>query len=50
MFGWLKGYRTYASAAVIAAMAFAQAMGYPIPEWAYMLAGASGLGALRAAK
>ena len=50
MFGWLKGYRTYASAAAVAAMAFAQAMGYPVPEWAYALLGAAGLGALRAAK
>ena len=50
MFKWLAGYRTYASAAVIGAMAAAQALGYPVPEWAFMLMGAAGLGALRAAK
>jgi hypothetical protein len=49
MFGWLNGYRTYASAAVIGLLAVAQALGYPVPAWAFTLAGAAGLGALRAA-
>ena len=50
MFRWFKGYRTYLAAAAIAAMAGAQALGYSIPEWAFAVLGAAGLGALRAAK
>jgi hypothetical protein len=50
MFGWLNGYRTYAAAAAMAAVAVAQAFGYPIPEWVYGVLGAAGLGGLRAAK
>jgi hypothetical protein len=49
MFGWFVGYRTYLIAAAAAAMAAAQALGYPIPEWAYAILGAAGLGTLRAA-
>ena len=49
MFGWLKGYRTYLSAAAIGAVATAQALGYPVPEWVFLVFGAAGLGSLRAA-
>lgn len=49
MFGWLNGYRTYIAAAAMAAMAAAQAFGYPIPEWVYAVLAAGGLGGLRAA-
>lgn len=49
MFKWLNGYRTYLSAAAIAAVAVAQAFGYPIPEWVLGVLGAAGLGSLRAA-
>jgi hypothetical protein len=49
MFGWLAGYRTYISAALIAAVAFANAMGYPVPEWVLPMLGAAGLAGLRAA-
>ena len=49
MFDRLKGYRTYLSAAAIAAMAVANAFGYPIPDWVVMAFGAAGLGSLRAA-
>lgn len=45
----LKGKKTYATAAVAAALAFASALGYPIPEWIYALLGALGLATLRAA-
>jgi hypothetical protein len=48
MFGYFKGYRTYLFAAAIAAMAGAQALGYPIPEWVYALLGAGGFAGLRA--
>ena len=49
MLGWLKGYRTYLSAAAIAAVAVAQALGYAVPEWVIGVLGAVGLGSLRAA-
>jgi hypothetical protein len=49
MFGWFAGYRTYIFAAAMAAMAGAQALGYPIPEWVYALLGAGGFAGLRAA-
>ena len=50
MFKWLKGYRTYLSAAAIAAVAVANAFGFPVPAWVLPLLGAGGLAALRAAK
>jgi hypothetical protein len=50
MAGMFKGYRTYIFAGAMAAMAFAQAMGYPIPEWVYALLGAGGFAGLRAAQ
>jgi hypothetical protein len=49
MFKWMAGYRTYAAVAAMAAVAVAQAFGYPIPEWVYAVLGAAGLGGLRAA-
>ena len=50
MFKWMEGYRSYAVAVVAAAMAAANALGYPVPEWVLILLGGAGLGALRAAK
>jgi hypothetical protein len=50
MFKWMTGYRSYAIAAAAAAIAAANALGYPVPEWVLILLGAGGLGALRAAK
>ena len=49
MLGWMKGYRTYLSAAAIAAVALANAFGYYVPEWVIGVLGAAGLGSLRAA-
>ncbi|MDE2577932.1 MAG: hypothetical protein KGL46_03920 [Hyphomicrobiales bacterium] len=43
----INGKKTYIVAAVIAACAGAQALGYTIPEWAWMLFNAAGLGAVR---
>ena len=45
---FLNGKKTYIVALATAALAFAQAMGYPIPEWVYGVLGALGLGTLRA--
>ena len=49
MFKMFKGYRTYLSAAAIAAVAVANAFGFQIPEWVIPMLGAMGLGSLRAA-
>lgn len=46
---FLAGKKTYIVALVAAGMAFAQAMGYPIPEWVYAMLGAVGISTLRAA-
>jgi hypothetical protein len=45
----LNGKKTYVIAAIAALTAAAQALGYTIPDWAYALEGALGLGALRVA-
>lgn len=45
----LSGKKTYIVALITAGLAFAQAMGYVIPEYVYTLLAASGLGALRIA-
>lgn len=45
----MKGWKTYLAAAAMAAMAFAQAMGYPVPEWVYAVLAAGGFAGLRAA-
>jgi len=45
----LNGKKTYIIATAAAALAFAQAMGWAIPEWTYVILGALGLGTLRAA-
>lgn len=42
--GWAARHASRAATA----LAFAQAMGYPIPEWVYAVLGALGLGTLRA--
>jgi hypothetical protein len=46
---FLSGKKTYIIATAAAALAFAQAMGWAIPEWTYVILGALGLGTLRAA-
>lgn len=43
------GWKTYASALVIALLAGAQAYGIDIPEWAYSLPAMAGLGSLHVA-
>jgi hypothetical protein len=45
----LKGKKTYIIATIIAILAFAQAMGWPIPDYVYAILGACGLGAMRVA-
>jgi hypothetical protein len=45
----LAGKKTYVIAAIAAATAAAQALGYSIPDWIYAVEGALGLGALRVA-
>lgn len=45
----LNGKKTYIVALITAGLAFAQAMGYVVPEYVYTLIAASGLGALRVA-
>jgi len=45
----IDGKKTYIVAALIAAGAGAQALGYVIPEWVWSLLGAAGLGAVRSA-
>jgi hypothetical protein len=46
---FLKGKKTYIIALTAAALAFAQAMGWPIPEYVYVILGACGLATVRAA-
>lgn len=45
----LEGKKTYITAAVAAVFAFLQAIGYPIPEWVFILLGALGITTTRAA-
>ena len=45
----LKGNKTYIVAVLAAAAAAASALGYNVPEWAWLLLNAAGLGAVRAA-
>lgn len=47
MFKTLKGKKTYAVAALAGAAAVASAFGYEVPEWAWLLLNAAGLGAVR---
>lgn len=46
---FLDGKKTYITAAVAGAFAVAQALGYPIPEFVYVLLGAAGITTLRVA-
>jgi len=46
---FLEGKKTYIVAIVTAGLAFAQCMGYVVPEYVYTLLAAAGLGALRVA-
>lgn len=45
----VTGWKTYASAAVVAALAGAQAYGFDIPDWVYSLPAMAGLGSLHVA-
>ena len=46
---YLKGKKTYIVALTAAALAFAQAMGWPVPEYIYVILGACGIATMRAA-
>lgn len=46
---FVDGKKTYFIAGVAAATAAAQALGYDIPSWVYVIEGALGLGAVRVA-
>ena len=46
---WLNGKKTYIIALLIGAGAIATSLGYSVPEWAWTLLGALGLGAVRSA-
>jgi len=46
---YLKGKKTYIVALTAAALAFAQAMGWPVPEYIYVILGACGFATVRAA-
>lgn len=49
MADFLNGKKTYIIALVAALTAAAEALGYSIPGWVYVLEGAAGLGAVRIA-
>lgn len=49
MLDFLNGKKTYIIAAVAGALAVAQALGYPIPDYVYAVLGALGLTTTRAA-
>jgi hypothetical protein len=46
---FISGKKTYVIAVVAALTAAAQALGYDIPSWVYVIEGAVGLGAVRVA-
>jgi len=45
---WLKGRKTYIAAIAAFVLGGLAAIGYPAPEWVYVVLAALGLGALRA--
>ncbi len=49
MLNKLAGKKTYLVAALAAVAAAGSALGYNIPEWAWLLLNAAGLGAVRSA-
>lgn len=49
MFKVLEGKRTYIIAALAAAGAAAQALGYEVPEYVFVLLAAAGFGSVRSA-
>jgi hypothetical protein len=49
MLAFLEGKKTYLIAILAAVTAAVQALGYTIPDWAYGIEAALGLGALRVA-
>ena len=46
---FLKGKKTYIVALTAAALAFAHSMGWPVPEYVYVILGACGFATVRAA-
>lgn len=46
---WLSGKKTYICAIILALTAAAEALGYTVPAWVYVLEGSLGLGAMRVA-
>jgi hypothetical protein len=46
---FLKGKKTYIIALTVAALAFAQSMGWPVPDYVYAILGACGVASVRAA-
>ena len=49
MLNAMQGKKTYIVAVLAAAAAAASALGHPVPDWAWMLLNAAGLGAVRSA-
>lgn len=49
MLSYLNGKKTYIVALLAAIAAAASALGHPVPEWAWLLLNAAGLGAVRSA-
>lgn len=49
MIQFLRGKKTYIVAIIAALTAGAEALGYTIPGWLYLLESAAGIGAVRAA-
>jgi len=49
VFKFLKGHKTYVVAAISAAAAVSNALGHPVPDFAWQLLAAAGLGAVRSA-
>ena len=49
LLNWLQGKKTYIVAAITFTVGGLGALGVTIPEWAWALLGAAGLGTLRAA-
>jgi len=47
MWEWLKGKKTYGVAILVGIGAAAQFLGFNVPEWAWLLLNAIGLGSIR---
>jgi hypothetical protein len=49
LMNWLLTHKTYVVAVVTAGLGIAAGLGYPAPEWVYVVLAALGVGAVRAA-